>query len=142
MYFSAACLIGMRPLLQPIVARLPTSLKNRVFHPTGNAKGSTFRQDTTDRLRLKSYRQRSQYASMQDGEDLESGLRQPTTLKSETAVPDSRYHGRDPYMEMKDNSRSEIRVETNIEVRRDDGSYPRQHEAAEPYKFPSPVRAN
>lgn len=142
MYFSAACLIGMRPLLHPIVARLPASLKNRVLHPTGHAKASTFGQDTSERLRLKSYRHRSQYASMQDGEDLESGLRQPMTLRSDAAVPGSQYHGRDPYMEMKDNSRSEIRVETNIEVRRDDGSYHRRHETAEPYKFPSPIRAN
>lgn len=182
MYFSAACLIGMRPLLHPLVARLPPWLKGRVFlHPTGlhhhghNNRASastnnTYGHETSDRLRLKSYyrsHQRSQYASMKDGEDLESGMHMqpPTTLgrrrdsveeleEEEAAIvgggpgPRMAYggqqqHGRDPYLQTKDSSRSEIRVETNIEVRRDEGgSYPRRHETAEVYKFPSPVRGS
>lgn len=124
MYFSAACLIGMRPLLSPIIERLPTSFRLHLLHPTKNTKGSAFGSGAHDRMRLKSYyRQRAQYASVRDGEDAEAGLE-----GGEVSMPLPLHHAGRPYLVLEgDDIRRDIRVETKVEVRRDqDRSFPRQ----------------
>lgn len=126
MYFSAACLIGMRPLLHPITARLPTSFKVHFMHPTKNTKGSSFGNDASDMMRLKGYPPRSHYASM-DG-DVETGLRRGgagSAAASEVSKPLPLYHAPvTPYLHWDngDDDRivKEIRIETtNVELRRD-----------------------
>lgn len=113
MYFSAACLIGLRPLL----SRLPHFVKKRVLNASDNAGGTYAHQ--TDKLRLGRY-YNSQYASIVGDDEL--GLRSRSEIPLRPTVPPAHF-SRDPYG--KDLSKSEIRVETNIEIRRDfDRSYP------------------
>ncbi|KAF3063484.1 hypothetical protein GL218_02765 [Daldinia childiae] len=113
MYFSAACLIGLRPLL----SRLPHFVKKRVLNASDNAGGTYAHQ--TDKLRLGRY-YNSQYASIIGDDEL--GPRSQAEIPLRPTIPPAHF-ARDPYG--KDLSKSEIRVETNIEIRRDfDRSYP------------------
>ncbi|KAL7624946.1 hypothetical protein AAE478_004160 [Parahypoxylon ruwenzoriense] len=107
MYFSAACLIGMRPLF----ARLPHFIRVRILHASDN--GGAF-SNPTNKLHLQRY-YNSNYASIQGEEELDPGSRGDIPLRP--AMPPPVHHGRDPFV--KSPSRSEIHVETNIEVRRD-----------------------
>lgn len=120
MYFSAACLIGMRPLF----AKFPSLLKTRTSHADGNSGWrSTFGQRTEDRLRLKSlsHGYNSHYATMQDTEDLENGPRHQSEA-DEVVLPLPSYQAGNRF-DVVGSDRSEIRVETNIEVRRDQGDW-------------------
>jgi hypothetical protein len=147
MYFSAACLIGMRPLF----AKFPNFLKTHFTAANGDNSGwrSTFGQRKADRLRLPSHGQKSDYASMQSGqEDAERGLRHLSVDENasnlEGGIPLAEYNVRDPYAEF-ESDRSEIRVETNIEVRHDKGNWLYKGNAgdhAHEYVYDVPVRAN
>ncbi|KAI1475335.1 hypothetical protein K445DRAFT_314477 [Daldinia sp. EC12] len=113
MYFSAACLIGLRPLL----SRLPHFIKLRVLNASDNAGGTYAHQ--TDKLRLGRY-YNSHYASIV-GDD-EAALRSRSEIPLRPTMQPA-HLARDPFA--KDLSNSEIRVETNIEIRREfDRSYP------------------
>lgn len=121
MYFSAACLIGMRP----IFAKLPPFLKARFTTANKSALG----QRKMDKLRFSSHGKSSHYASMQDGqEDAERGLRQlsvdDAAQEREGGFPllDYSGHVRNPFAES-GSDRGQIRVETSIEVRHDTGNW-------------------
>lgn len=146
MYFSAACLIGMRPLF----AKFPNFLKTHFTAANSNNSGwrSTFGQRKADRLRHKGHGKNSNYASMQDTqEDAERGLRHLSVddcvQEREGGIPLPGYNVRDPFGEP-DSDRSEIRVETNIEVRHDKGNWAYRGntgEHAQEYVYSVPVHA-
>lgn len=108
MYFSAACLIGMRPLL----SRLPEFIKTRVLNASGK-RGGTYELET-DKLRFR----RSLNGPYTNVQGEEVGLRGQGHTPLHTAVNSTPY-ARDPFV--RDISRRDILVKTNIEVRRDPG---------------------
>ncbi|KAI1389364.1 uncharacterized protein F4822DRAFT_198327 [Hypoxylon trugodes] len=114
MYFSAACLIGMRPLY----SRLPAFLKTRFPNATEKVEGALSHQ--ADRLRLKRP-YNSDYSSIHGDES--SGSRGRGSVQHPQAAMVPTYQTRDDFM--RDANRSQIYVETNIEIRRDfDRYYP------------------
>ncbi|KUI58883.1 hypothetical protein VP1G_06191 [Cytospora mali] len=119
MYFSAACLIGMRPLF----ARLPTFVKVHLLHVSDDIEGgSKFGHLTPERLHSEPHHYKSEYASMQDGEDTRTDL-QHQGPEGVVMVPLPGEHAHKSLVGGVSN-RSEIRVETNIVVRSDlDQSY-------------------
>lgn len=126
MYFSAACLIGMRPLF----AKFPNFLKTQfTASPNGDnrRRTNTFGQRKTDRLQFQSHGKINHYANIQCvQEDAERGLRHLSA--EEIAVPLERdirlpaYKVRDSFTEP-DSHRSDIRIETSSEVRHDEGAW-------------------
>lgn len=120
MYFSAACLIGMRPLY----GRLPSFLKTHFTRAskTGDTSGERTYEYSSDRLRLNGYRNKGEYATMEDGTDVESSLRrQQDDSDVEMPIQLAAYAKKNPFGD-RNGDPNEIRVETNIEVTRIQGN--------------------
>lgn len=125
MYFSAACLIGMKPLLNPLLSKIPSLFNSRAFRSTKSSKVNTFGKDTLDRVPLKNYRQRNQYASMQDGDDIERGLHKQERLGSDISMPPPMYDPMDSYIFREDHDMKSPDKPMNMELGRGQlGAYP------------------
>lgn len=117
MYFSAACLIGMRPLF----AKVPSWFTRKSHANSNQGWRSRIAQRTEVKLRPKnpSSGYRSRYAPMQGNEDvIISPLYQGGDC--EIAVPFPVYR-LGQYRDGGWSDSSEFRVETNMEVRWDQG---------------------
>lgn len=147
MYFSAACLTGMRPLF----AKFPNFLKTQFTAANGVNRGrtNTFGQRKTDRLQFQSHGKINHYANMQFvQEDAERGLRHLTAeeiaLPLEGGIRLPVYNVRDPFAEL-DSDRSDICIENSSEVRHNEGAWAyRGNEgdyAQEYYVYSEPVYA-
>ncbi|KAI9039000.1 cytochrome P450 [Aspergillus affinis] len=120
MYFSAACLIGMRPLF----SKLPRWLRNRILHPS---KRGTADQDSRSGTGLGFNKGPSHhpYSSLSGGRDTPG---QATQLKSMNAITNTIVSPRGSGFD-DDSVRNivaddgDIRVQTRIEVRSDRSRY-------------------
>ncbi|KAI1342702.1 hypothetical protein F5Y15DRAFT_312660 [Xylariaceae sp. FL0016] len=114
MYFSAACLIGMRPLF----SRLPHFIKVRVLNASDNV-GGTYAPDTAQHKRSKK-RDASKYASVYSEKSQNHG--EAPLLHA----PPAAYMHPETFSNYSNGSNGNgIRVETNIQVTRDfDRYYP------------------
>lgn len=146
MYFSAACLIGMRPLF----AKFPNFLKTQ-FTANGDNRGrtNTFGRRKTDRLQFQSHDKINHYANMQCvQEDAERGLRhlsaEEIALPLEGDIRLPAYNVRDPFAEP-DRHRGDICIETSSEVRHNEGAWAYRGNdgdyAQEYYVYSEPVYA-
>lgn len=112
MYFSAACLIGMRPLF----SRLPTWIKDRILHESdvhgsnGSHKYGSSGGRTSSRLRI-IHPHKDHYASITEAK---SGT--TTVDKSKESINDSKSLSQSMSSSPPPPPRKDIRIETRIDV--------------------------
>lgn len=112
MYFSAACLIDMRPLLTLLTNRF----RKRIGGGSTNHTIETSSGRPGDNMRLKVYGTTSQYNDLDTENDNEIALRSGNEPLSSLSP---KVYGGHPTHQYKPSS-TDIRVETNIEIRRGD----------------------